>query len=117
MDGLSNGKHADALKNFSNAVSLDPNLGLAYAGMAVASRNLGQHQDAEKHIKLALEGIDRMTEREKYRTRAYYYSLSGNRQKCVEEYSTLIGRFPSDVGAHNNLANSPDTGPQFSQGY
>jgi eukaryotic-like serine/threonine-protein kinase len=105
MDALSSGKHGDALKNFISAVDVDPNFGLAYAGMAVASRNLGQQQDAEKYIKLALERIDRMTEREKYRTRAYYYSLFGNRQKCVEEYGTLINRFPSDAAAHNNLAN------------
>jgi len=105
MDLLSNGKHADALKSFSKAVDLDANFGLAYAGMAVTSRNLGNQQDAERYIKTALEKIDRMTDREKYRTRAYSFSLSGNREKCVEEYSTLIGRFPADVAAHNNLAN------------
>jgi hypothetical protein len=83
MDALSNGS-IRCPAEFFHAVDLDQNFGLAYAGMAVASRNLGQQQDAERYIKLALERIDRMTEREKYRTRAYYYSLSGNRQKCVE---------------------------------
>jgi tetratricopeptide (TPR) repeat protein/predicted Ser/Thr protein kinase len=104
MESLSNGRNADALKSFSNAVGVDPNFGLAYAGMAVASRNLQQQQDAEKYINLALQRIDRMTEREKYRTRAYSYSLRGNAQKCVDEYSTLVSQFPSDVAAHNNLA-------------
>jgi len=105
MEWLSGGKHENAFQSFSKAVDLDPDFGLAYAGMAVASRNLRKQQDAEKYIKLALGKIDRMTEREKYKTRAYSFSLSGNRQKCVEEYSTLISRFPADVAAHNNLAN------------
>src|SRR5262249_5979807 len=47
---------------------------------------------------------DRMTERERYHTRASYYALLGNHQKCVEEYGALISRYPSDAVAHNNLA-------------
>ena len=104
MDGLSNAKYEDALRSFSRAVDVDPNFGLAYAGMAVASRAQGQQQDAEKYIKLALGHLDRMTERERYRTRGFFYALTGDQQKCVEEYTSLIGRFPSDTAAHNNLA-------------
>jgi tetratricopeptide (TPR) repeat protein len=104
MDQLANGKYEEALQSFSKAVDLDQNFGLAYAGMAIASRNLGRQQDGEKYIKLALEHIDRMTDRERYRTRGSYYAINGDAQKCVEEYTTLITRFPSDAAAHNNLA-------------
>jgi tetratricopeptide (TPR) repeat protein len=104
MDAVSNAKYEEALGSFSKALDLDQNFGLAYAGMAVASRALGQQQDAEKHIKLALRSLDRMTERERYRTRGFYYALAGDRQKCVEEYTSLINKFPSDAAAHNNLA-------------
>lgn len=104
MDQLANGKYEEALQSFSKAVDLDQNFGLAYAGMAIASRNLGRQQDGEKFIKLALEHIDRMTDRERYRTRGSYYAINGDAQKCVEEYTTLISRFPSDAAAHNNLA-------------
>src|SRR5262249_45766370 len=45
-----------------------------------------------------------MTERERYNTRASYYALLGNHQRCVEEYGALITRYPSDAAAHNNLA-------------
>jgi predicted Zn-dependent protease len=48
--------------------------------------------------------MDRMTERERYRTRGSYYLLLGNQQKCIEEYGTLIKQFPADAAAHNNLA-------------
>ena len=105
MNFVSGGNHAEALKSFSKAVELDKDFGLAYAGMAVTSRNLRMPEEAAKYIDLALKKIDRMTEREKLRTRAYSFSLSGNRKMCVEEYTTLIQRFPADVAAHNNLAN------------
>src|SRR5262249_55581116 len=103
-EALAYGKFEDGLQSFSKAVDIDQNFGLAYQGMAVASRNLRRQQDAEKYINLALKYIDRMTEREKYRTRGSYYLLVGDRQKCVEEYTKLINRFASDAGAHNNLA-------------
>jgi tetratricopeptide (TPR) repeat protein len=104
MDALSAAKYEDALRSFSKAIDVDQNFGVAYLGMAVAARSLGQQQEGEKYIKLALGHLDRMTEREKYRTRGFYYALTGDQQKCVEEYSTLINRFPSDVAGRNNLA-------------
>ena len=103
MDWLSRGKFDQARASFGKAADLDPNFGLAYAGKAVVSRNLGQLQEAEKEIRLAISHIDSMTERERYRTRAFLYLLTGDHQKCVEEYSALISRYASDVAAHNNL--------------
>jgi len=103
MQGLSDGKDADARRSFSKAVDLDPNFGLAYAGMAVASRNLAENEEAEKYVRQAMSHIDRMTERERYRTRGMFYFVTGDREKCVEEYSALIAQYPSDVAAHTNL--------------
>jgi len=105
MELVSNGKHAEALKHFEAATELDKDFGLAWAGRAVSSRNVGEPEAAEKFMETALAKIDRMTEREKYRTRAYSFSLRGNRAKCIEEYGELIRRFPADIAAHNNRAN------------
>ncbi len=99
-----NGRHEDALKSFSKAVDVDPNFGVAYMGMATSARNVGQQQDAENYIKLALKNIDHMTERERYRTRGMYYLVLGNSQKCIDEYANLISHFPADSVAHNNVA-------------
>jgi hypothetical protein len=104
MDALSNSKNADALRDFSKSVDLDPNFGLADAGKAIASRNLGDQQDAEKFIKESIKHIDRMTERERYRTRGMFYFVTGDYQKCVEEYGALTAKYASDVSAHNNLS-------------
>src|SRR5262249_22079449 len=62
-------------------------------------------QDAGRYLKLALEHVDRMTERERYRTRGLYYRRVGNLQKCVEEYSELVRQYPADNIGHQNLAN------------
>jgi eukaryotic-like serine/threonine-protein kinase len=103
LDALSTGQIDDALKHFSQAVDLDANFGLAYLGMAAASHNLSRQQDADKYIKLALNHIDHMTERERFRTRGYLYYLDDDNQKCVDEYGTLLVRYPSDTGAYNNI--------------
>ena len=104
LDILSSGKNEEALGHFSKAVDLDPNFGVAYAGMAVASRNLGRDQEAEKFIRDAIRHIDRMTERERYRTRAFLYLLIGDQQKCVDEYTTLLAKYQSDTAGYNNIS-------------
>jgi tetratricopeptide (TPR) repeat protein/predicted Ser/Thr protein kinase len=104
MEQQFQGKWANALQSFTKATQLDPNFARAYAGMAAASGNLGQLQDAEKYAKLAMEHVDRMTERERYRVRGLYYIWTQNWQKCVEEYSELIREFPADNIGHSNLA-------------
>src|SRR5437867_2311868 len=101
---VSSGKHEEALAAFSRAADIDPEFGIAYTGQAVASRNLGRMQDAEKYIKIALQKIDRMTEREKLRTRGTYYLNFGDPQRCIEEYTAMVNRFPADATAHNNIA-------------
>jgi tetratricopeptide (TPR) repeat protein len=53
---------------------------------------------------LALNHIDHMTERERFRTRGFLYYVIGDTQKCVDEYGTLLAQYPSDAGAYNNMA-------------
>jgi tetratricopeptide (TPR) repeat protein len=98
------GKMEDSLASFSKVAELDPNFARAYAGMAAAAANLDRQQDAEKYIKLAMEHVDRMTERERYRIRGLYYARAGNWEKCVEENSELVKLYPADNIGHNNLA-------------
>ena len=98
------GNMEEALKSFSRAVELDPNFARALAGMAGTSGNLGRQQDSEKYIKLAMEHVDRMTERERYRIRGVYYMRTKNWQKCVEEYGELLKQYPADNIAQLNVA-------------
>lgn len=98
------GKWTDALQSFTKASQLDPNFARAYAGMAAAAGNLGRFQDAEKYAKLAMEHVDRMTERERYRLRGLYYIRTEDWQKCAEEYGYLVQEYPADNVGQTNLA-------------
>src|SRR5215831_6521481 len=104
MDALSNGQVTEAFESFSKAVDIDPNFGLGYGGMAIAAKGLNRQEEAEKDIQLALKHFDRMTDREKLRIRALHFNITGDNQKCVEEYTTLVTQFPSDAGGFNNIA-------------
>jgi tetratricopeptide (TPR) repeat protein/predicted Ser/Thr protein kinase len=97
-------KWDDALKAYAQAEELDPNLGRAYAGTAAIYYDLGKRKEAEKYYGLALSHIDRMTDREKYRTRSGYYLLMRNEPKAMEELSALVSQFPADTAGHANLA-------------
>ena len=98
------GKFEEAFQSFQKAAELDPKFARAYTGMAAMSQNLGKTQDAEKYMKMAMEHVDRMTERERYRNRGLYYLSTGDWQKCAEEYSQLVARYMADRVGQNNLA-------------
>ena len=104
QEALSNARFEEALQGFAKAVALDPGFGMGYHGMAVASRNLDRQADAEKYIKEALRHLDRMTERERYRTRGFAYRVTGDYQACAKEYGDLVARYAGDVAAHNQVA-------------
>lgn len=98
------GKLDDAIRNYQNAVRLDPNMGRAYNGIAVAYRNLGNRAEADKYFQLAISKIDRMSEREQYRTYGTYYLFTRNYQQASEKLSELTEKFPADDSARTNLA-------------
>ena len=104
MEQQFSGKVEEALQSFAKAAELDPNFARAYSGMTSAALKLDELQDAEKYIKLAMEHVDRMTDRERYRVRGFYYLTTGNWQKCTDEYNELVTHYPGDNIAHNNLA-------------
>ncbi len=97
-------KWDDALKAYGQAAELDPNLGRAYAGMAAIEADLGKRQEAEKYYGLAMSHIDRMTDREKYRTRSGYYLFMRDQPKAIKELTALVGQYPADTAGHADLA-------------
>ena len=98
------GKFQDAKEHYSKTIELDPDMGRAYAGRAAVMGTLGHRNESLKDYQMAMARIDRMTDREKYRTRGGYYLLVREPKKAIEEYSALVKQFPSDDAGYSNLA-------------
>jgi serine/threonine protein kinase/tetratricopeptide (TPR) repeat protein len=104
QDAQSKGKFLEARENALKAVQLDPNFGIGYQILAVASRNLHNQQDADKYSLEALRHLDGMTERERLTTRGLSFRVSGDYEGCVKEYGELLTRYAADIVGHNQHA-------------
>ena len=98
------GKYTEALDGYNKALALDPKLGRAYAGLGAVSNSMQNRDAAIGYYKQALGLIDRMTNREKFRTRGGYYAAIGDNNKAREQYEALVKQFPADSNAWSNLA-------------
>ncbi len=99
------GKFAEAIAQYQEAVQRDPNFGRAYSGWATAALRAGRPDEADELYKKALSLLERMTEREKFRTLgAYYLGPGANDEQAVENYRALVEKYPSDGPGLNNLA-------------
>ena len=98
------GKVDLSIVHYREAIRLDPNLGRAYSGLATQLANSGRPVEADQMYQQALARLDRMTEREKYRTRGVYYLSSHNAEKALQEFTSLIRAYPADDVGRANLA-------------
>jgi tetratricopeptide (TPR) repeat protein len=98
-------KNEEAIAHYKKAIEFDPEFGRAYAGWAACAFDLGRRQEAEQHWAKALSLVDRMSEREKYRTLGgYYLAVARNYEKAIESYRELVEKYPADLAGQNNLA-------------
>ncbi len=97
------GKDEEAISVYLEAIQEDTNFGRAYAGLAAVYYNRGEYQQAEENFLKAMERIDQMTDREKYRTRGSYYVFKNDYQKAIEEFEALLKQFPRDSAGLSNL--------------
>lgn len=98
------GEYQKALDGYQKAIALDKQFGRAYAGLGAVSNSLGARDEAVSYYKQALDLVNRMTEREKFRTRGGYYLLIRDLDKAREQYETLVKQFPADSTGLTNLA-------------
>jgi tetratricopeptide (TPR) repeat protein/tRNA A-37 threonylcarbamoyl transferase component Bud32 len=105
QDLLFAGRTAEAFDAYTKAIEQDPSFGRAYSGAGIAAQRLGRDGDAQELWKKAISLMDRMTEREKYRTLGgYYLNVARNYQKAIENFSTLVNAYPADRAGHASLA-------------
>jgi len=95
----------EAIAAYQRALADDPRLGRAYAGWASSAFKLGRTQEAEDLYQKAFSLVDRMSEREKFRTFGIYYlNIARNYDNAIEHFGSLVAKYPADGAAHNNLA-------------
>ena len=94
---------APSIPFLKRAIELDPNFPMAYAGLAISYNNLGQPSLAIQYATKAYELRDRVTEREKLRITADYFSATGQLEKEAQTYELWIANYPNDSVPYNNL--------------
>jgi tetratricopeptide (TPR) repeat protein len=98
------GKPDEAIAQYLQAVQLDPEFGRAHSGLAALFANRGRRAEAEQYYKTALSKIDRMTEREQFRTRGGYFLFQRKPDNAIREFNALLEKFPADNAGITNLA-------------
>jgi tetratricopeptide (TPR) repeat protein len=98
------GKWDEASQHYFEALKLDPGMARAYSGLGTLAANRGRRADAEKYYKLALAHLDRLTQRERYRTLGAYYLFNQDADHAIDAYDGLVKQYPADYAGLANLA-------------
>jgi eukaryotic-like serine/threonine-protein kinase len=88
------------------AIELDPNFAMAYAALSIEYGNVAQPSLAAEFGEKAYGLRDRVTEREKLRITALYFSSRGEAEKTAQAYEMWIASYPRDAVPYNNLGNT-----------
>ncbi|MDH5241259.1 MAG: tetratricopeptide repeat protein [Gammaproteobacteria bacterium] len=95
----------EAITYYKKAIERDPDFARAYSGWGLSAFKIGRNSEAEEQWDKALSLLDRMTERERYRTLGLYYTrVSLNYDNAIENFAKLVEKYPADGAGHNNLS-------------
>jgi len=108
------GKTLEAIPFYKRAIELDPNFAFAYNLLAVQYNNTNQPKLAADYATKAFELRERVSELEKLRITAFYYSyVTGELDKRIETLELIRKTYPRDIRAVNNLSDSYQRIGQF----
>ena len=97
-------RNDEAMVAYDKAITLDPEFGRAYAGKGDIYMILKDEGKAKAAFDEALKHVNRMSEREKYRTFGnYYLNIARNNEKAIETFESFVKQYPADDGGHGNL--------------
>jgi serine/threonine protein kinase/tetratricopeptide (TPR) repeat protein len=94
---------APSIPFLKRATELDPDFPMAYALLAVAYGDLNQPSLALEYATKAYQLRDRVSERERLRISAFYFSATGELDKEAQIYGLWAADYPRDVIPHANL--------------
>jgi len=99
------GQDEEAISYYQQAIVEDPDLARAYSGWGLSAFKIGRQTESDEQWQKALSLLDRMTERERYRTLGLYYTVvSLNYDTAIDNYQQLVEKFPADGAGNNNLS-------------
>jgi len=102
-----------AIPFYRRAIELDQNFPMAYAGLAVAYRNLQQRSLALEYATKAYQLRDRVSEREKLRITSTYFNATGEVEKEAQNAEVWIASYPRDAVPVVNLGNDYSSMGQY----
>ena len=105
QDLARSGQDEEAITFYARAIEEDPEMARAYSGWGLSAHKIGRPDEAKEEWQTALSLLDRMTERERYRTLGLYYTVvSVDYDQAIANYEQLVEKFPADGAGNNNLA-------------
>ncbi|MGA7930141.1 MAG: protein kinase [Candidatus Sulfotelmatobacter sp.] len=104
---------APSIPFLKRAIELDPNFPLAYSMLAVLYENRGEPSLALEYATKAYQLRERVSEREKLRITAAYFSATGELDKQAQTYKLWIADYPRNWVPHNNLGGIYDNMGQY----
>ncbi len=93
-----------AIPHFQQAIALDPNFAMAYAGLGTAYNNMFDLAAAAENEKKAYDLRDRVSERENFYITSHYYQFAlGDLDKTEQTYLAWTQAYPRDHVPSTNL--------------
>jgi len=98
------GDYPKVIEYMEKAVAVDPEFASAYHVMSWAYGNQGYRSEEKKFMKKAFELSDRLSDREKYNIRGFYFLQSEKTyDKAIKAYEKLLELYPDDLTGNNDL--------------
>ena len=111
VKAASNVRLADADKLFKAAVAIDPSFAEAYMWLAHTSSSLGRKNDRDKYFKLAMDNVDRLSERHRLMLDIQVARERGDRPAALRMLDELLVKFPDTEEAYQLALHFYQMGP------
>jgi tetratricopeptide (TPR) repeat protein len=98
------GREAEAIPFYEQAIQLDPNFAMAYARLAVVYSNQDDWDKADPLVTKAYALRDRVSERERFYITSRYQTQLGDLEGQRRTYEVWQDTYPRDTTPRNNLA-------------
>ncbi len=98
LSNASFAKYDEAIELLQEAIELDPEFALAHANLGALYYWTNDRVKGEQHITIALNLLDRLTEKEKLWIQAAVEGYRGNREESVVKWGIFLSKYPDSYG-------------------